>query len=152
LLHARVPRADGVEAAAGAAQDRGLLRGGARARHPRGGGGALPRARRRVHERQHPRGAEPGASAARRARAPVMARVEGLGPSSIQEINALPREVAEALYARLIPAELLAQFRVDPVSLRGPDGARLVQITAPEDKPWARVEVRASTDDRDPAL
>ena len=31
-------------------------------------------------------------------------------------------------------------------------GARLVRITAPSDKPWARVEVRASTDDRDPAL
>jgi hypothetical protein len=27
-----------------------------------------------------------------------------------------------------------------------------VRITAPEDEPWARVEVRASPDDRDPAL
>jgi hypothetical protein len=27
-----------------------------------------------------------------------------------------------------------------------------VRITAPEDKPWARVEMRSSADDRDPAL
>jgi len=33
----------------------------------------------------------------------VDARAEGLGLGSIQEINALPREVAEALYARLVP-------------------------------------------------
>ena len=80
------------------------------------------------------------------------APVEGIGLSSIQEINALPREVAEALYARLIPAELLERFRIDPVTLCDAAGARPVRITAPADKPWARVEVRASTEDRDPAL
>jgi hypothetical protein len=79
-------------------------------------------------------------------------RVEGLGPSSIQDINALPREVAEALYARLVPPELFERFAISPVTLRGADGARLVWVTAPEDKPWARVEVRSSSDDRDPAL
>ncbi len=80
------------------------------------------------------------------------ARVEGLGLSSIQEINALPREVAEALYARLIPPELYERFAISPVTLRGPGGARLVRILAPEDKQWARVEMRSSPDDRDPAL
>ncbi len=80
------------------------------------------------------------------------ARVEGLGLRSIPEINALPREVAEALYARLIPPELFERFRIDPLTLRGADGSRLVRITAPADKPWARVEVRSSTEDRDPAL
>ena len=72
--------------------------------------------------------------------------------SSIQEINALPREVAEALYARLIPDELFDRFQIDPATFCGVDGVRRVRITAPADKPWARVEVRASTDDRDPAL
>jgi hypothetical protein len=80
------------------------------------------------------------------------APVEGIGLSSIQEINALPREVAEALYARLIPEEMFERYEIDPVALRGAGGARLVRITAPPDKPWARVEVRASADDRDPAL
>jgi hypothetical protein len=82
----------------------------------------------------------------------VDARVEGLGPGSIQEINALPREVAEALYARLVPPELLDRFAIDPATLCGKDGARLVRVTAPPDKPWARVEVRSSSEDRDPAL
>jgi hypothetical protein len=76
----------------------------------------------------------------------------GLGLSSIQEINHLPREMAEALYLRLVPEVLLERFRIDPRTLMGPEGTRLVHITAPEDKPWARVEVRSSTRDRDPAL
>ena len=80
------------------------------------------------------------------------ARAEGLGLGSIQEINALPREVAEALYARLVPEELLDRFAIDPATLCDRDGARLVRVTAPPDKPWARVEVRSSPEDRDPAL
>ena len=78
--------------------------------------------------------------------------VEGVGLSSFQEINALPREVAEALYARLIPVEVFERCRVDPATLRDAGGSRLVRITAPSDKPWARVEVRASMEDRDPVL
>ena len=80
------------------------------------------------------------------------ARAEGLGLSSIQEINLLPREMAEALYLRLVPPALLEQLRVSPATLCGPSGERLVVITAPADKPWARVEVRAARDDRDPVL
>ena len=73
-------------------------------------------------------------------------------PRSIQELNALPRESSQPLYLCLIPPPLLAELRIDPVTLCGPSGDRLVQITSPEDKPWARVEVRASADDRDPIL
>jgi len=47
--------------------------------------------------------------------------------SSIQEINALPREVAEGLYARLIPDELFDRFNIDPVTFCGIDGARQVR-------------------------
>jgi len=82
----------------------------------------------------------------------VDARVEGLGLGSIQEINALPRTVAEALYARLVPEELLDRFGIDPGSLCDKTGARLVRVTAPADQPWARVEVRSTPEDRDPAL
>jgi len=82
----------------------------------------------------------------------VGARAEGFGLSSIQEVNALPAEVAEALYARLVPAELLERFGISPMTLCAVDGARLVRVTAPADKPWARVEVRSSPEDRDPAL
>jgi hypothetical protein len=80
------------------------------------------------------------------------ARAGGLGLSSIQEINHLPREMVEALYVRLVPEEMLDRFAIDPRTLTGPDGARLVRITAPADKSWARVEVRSSSEDRDPAL
>jgi hypothetical protein len=79
-------------------------------------------------------------------------RVAGLGVGSIQEINALPREVVEALYARLVPEELLDRFAIDPTTLRDRSGARLVRVTAPADQPWARVEVRSTPEDRDPAL
>jgi hypothetical protein len=79
-------------------------------------------------------------------------RVAGLGVGSIQEINALPREVVEALYARLVPEELLDRFAIDPTTLRDRAGARLVRVTAPADQPWARVEVRSTPEDRDPAL
>ena len=80
------------------------------------------------------------------------ARADGLGLTSIREINHLPREMVEAFYLRLVPEELLDRFAIDPHTLTGPQGTRLVRITAPADKPWARVEVHASTDDRDPAL
>jgi len=80
------------------------------------------------------------------------ARAGSLGLSSIQEINHLPREMVEALYLRLVPEQMLGRFGIDPRTLRGPEGTRLVKITAPDDKPWARVEVRSSVEDRDPAL
>jgi len=82
----------------------------------------------------------------------VDVRAGGLGLSSIQEINHLPREMVEALYVRLVPEAMLDRFAIDPRTLMGREGTRLVRITAPADKPWARVEVRASADDRDPAL
>src|SRR5262245_12944476 len=79
-------------------------------------------------------------------------RPEGLELHSIQEINALPVEVSHALYGRLVPPDLLRRFQIDARTFCGPDGARLVRVTAPPDKPWARVEVRSTPDDRDPAL
>jgi hypothetical protein len=80
------------------------------------------------------------------------ARAEGLGVESIQEINALPREVAHALHCRLVPDELFDRFSINPATLCGPDGRQLVRITAPAESAWARVEVRSSAEDRDPAL
>jgi len=80
------------------------------------------------------------------------ARATGLGLTSVQEINALPREMAEALYLRLVPGELQRRLEISPSTLCRPDGARLVRVTAPEDRPWARVEVRAEPGDRDPML
>jgi hypothetical protein len=72
--------------------------------------------------------------------------------TSLVGLNALPLAVREQLYLRLIPDELLARYGVDRRRLAGPTGERLVRITATEDKPWARVELRAAEHDRDPVL
>jgi hypothetical protein len=77
---------------------------------------------------------------------------DGLGVTSIQEVNALPREMAEALYLRLVPPAVLERLEVNPTTLRGRGGGRLVRITAPEEASWARVAVRESPADRDPML
>ena len=70
----------------------------------------------------------------------------------IAQLNALPATVREQLYLRLLPEELLARFAVDRPTLLTPSGERLVRITAGDDKPWARVELRAHEHDRDPVL
>ncbi len=72
--------------------------------------------------------------------------------SSILGLNALPLGVRERLYVRLIPDELLTRFGIHPQRLDGPDGERRLRVTASEDKPWARVELRAREQDRDPVL
>lgn len=80
------------------------------------------------------------------------ARVAGLRVGSIQELNGLPTSVREALYARLIPPEILERLGVDPHTGRNGAGEPLVRVVAPSGLTWARVEVRASRDDRDPLL
>jgi hypothetical protein len=72
------------------------------------------------------------------------------GISSIGEINALPPGVRANLYLRLIPDALLTMFGLDRGRL--PDDTGRVRITAPDDAAWARVELRAAPDDRDPVL
>jgi hypothetical protein len=70
----------------------------------------------------------------------------------IGQLNALPPGVREQLYLRLLPEELLGRFGVDRATLLTANGERLVRITAGDDKPWARVELRAREHDRDPVL
>jgi len=82
----------------------------------------------------------------------VNTQIDALRIGSIQDINALPAALRDACYGRLVPPELYARFRIDPASLMGPHGERLVRVTAPPDKPWARVEVRATHEDRDPVV
>ena len=72
--------------------------------------------------------------------------------TSLLGLNALPHGVREQLYLRLIPDELLARYGVDRRGLGDASAPHLVRITATEDKPWARVELRASAEDRDPVL
>jgi hypothetical protein len=80
------------------------------------------------------------------------ARVAGLEFGSIEELNGLPDAVREALYARLVPPEVLARIGADASSGRNAAGHQLVKVVAVEGQPWVRVEVRASRDDRDAVL
>lgn len=80
------------------------------------------------------------------------ARVAGLEIGSIQELNGLPPALREGLYARLIPEEVLRHLGVDARTGLNVVGHRLLRVVAPSDQTWARVEVRASRDDRDPLL
>jgi hypothetical protein len=79
-------------------------------------------------------------------------RTHAPGIGSIGALNALPLELREAIYLRLIPDQLLTSLALERAALVAPNGERLVRITAPEDASWARVELRAASDDRDPVL
>jgi hypothetical protein len=79
-------------------------------------------------------------------------RVGSLEVGSIEELNGLPGEVREALYLRLVPPEVLARVGADPRTGRDAVGHQLVRVVAPAGQAWARVEVRASRDDRDAIL
>jgi hypothetical protein len=79
-------------------------------------------------------------------------RLETIGISSIGEINALPFRVRAEIYLRLVPDLLLAALSLDRHRLLSGPERPPVHITAPDGASWARVEVRAEPDDRDPAL
>ncbi|HEV8640739.1 MAG TPA: hypothetical protein VGV13_06555 [Methylomirabilota bacterium] len=70
----------------------------------------------------------------------------------IVALNALPLDVRDRLYLRLVPEELLVVYGVDRQQLHGPLGERLVRITAGDEKPWVRIELWAREHDRDPVL
>lgn len=71
--------------------------------------------------------------------------------TSILGLNALPFGVRDQLYLRLIPDELLTRLGRDRGWLHSA-GDGLVRVSAGEDKPWARIELRAQEHDRDPVL
>jgi hypothetical protein len=80
------------------------------------------------------------------------ARVAGLELGSLQELNGLPAPLREGLYGRLIPAEVCARYGVDPATGFNAAGHRLLRIFAAPEQSWARIELRASRDDRDPLV
>jgi hypothetical protein len=80
------------------------------------------------------------------------ARVAAPELGSLQELNGLPAPLREGLYGRLIPSEICARFGVDPGTGLNGAGHRLLRIFAPPEQSWARVELRASRDDRDPIV
>src|SRR3989337_2928313 len=51
-------------------------------------------------------------------------------PIALRHINALPESARRRIYRALLPPELLAQFGIDPITCRGPDGDQHVRIKA----------------------
>jgi len=72
-------------------------------------------------------------------------------PLSIAGVNRLPREEKEALYAGLIPAELLTRFGIGP-GLRTAGGASLAEFRCAEGATDAVVILRPSVSAEDPLL
>jgi hypothetical protein len=79
-------------------------------------------------------------------------RVAGLELGSLQELNGLPAPLRDGLYGRLIPSEVCARFGVDPTTGLNAVGHHLLRVVAPSEQSWARIELRASRDDRDPLV
>src|SRR5262249_51225979 len=79
-------------------------------------------------------------------------RMAGVDSGSIRELNGLPAPPREALYSRLVPPELFQRLGVDGKTGANAKGERVLRVTAPADQTWARVELRGSREDRDPAL
>jgi hypothetical protein len=77
----------------------------------------------------------------------VKSRPETQALGGIAELNMLPPSVREEVYLRLVPDEILTTLALDRRALR-----HTVRIAAPDEAPWARVELRAAADDRDPTL
>ncbi len=80
------------------------------------------------------------------------ARVAGPEIGSIEELNSLPAPVRDALYTRLVPPEVFHRVGANPRTGRNAAGQLLTRIVAAPGQSWARVDVRASPDDRDPLL
>ncbi|MGH7321684.1 MAG: hypothetical protein ACRELA_18955 [Candidatus Rokuibacteriota bacterium] len=80
------------------------------------------------------------------------ARVAGPEIGSIEELNSLPAPIRDALYTRLVPSEVFHRVGANPRTGRNAAGHLLTRVVAAPGQSWARVEVRASRDDRDPLL
>jgi hypothetical protein len=79
-------------------------------------------------------------------------RVADLALGSLEELNKLPAPLREGLYGRIIPPEVCARYGVDHATGLNGDGHRLLRVFAPPEQSWARIELRAERDDRDPLV
>jgi hypothetical protein len=80
------------------------------------------------------------------------ARLAGAEVGSIEELNGLPAAVRDALYLRLVPHDVFERVGADHRTGQNARGEPLVRVVAATGQRWARVEARASREDRDPLL
>lgn len=63
-------------------------------------------------------------------------------PISLRRINELPENARKRIYRLLLPATLLAELRIDPITWKGPGGDECIHLEAPEETGEVRVSVR----------
>jgi hypothetical protein len=73
-------------------------------------------------------------------------------PITFRQINNLPENAKKRVYRALLPPALMTQFRIDPVTWKGPEGNRHVQLNAGSDSGNLAIAVRKSTIDLDDIL
>ena len=71
---------------------------------------------------------------------------------SIYAINNLSPGEKEGIYKILIPHEVFLRYQIDPDTLKGNDGERLVRIHCTSGLHFMRIELKRKLDDRDPVF
>jgi len=68
----------------------------------------------------------------------------------IRAINQLSSQEKQGLYRLLIAPELFGRFKINPLTFRGPEGAKRVRFYCPPYDPIALIEVRQDPSAREP--
>jgi hypothetical protein len=71
-------------------------------------------------------------------------------PISIRALNRLSDGVKQRICRTLIPPALLVQFQIDPITWKGPDGDRHIQLEAPPGSHVIKIAASHRAGDRDP--
>lgn len=71
-------------------------------------------------------------------------------PVPLRALNQLSPGAKKRLYRPLLPPELLARFKIDPITWRGPDGEGHVRLVAPPEKGLVKLEAFDRVGARDP--
>jgi hypothetical protein len=78
--------------------------------------------------------------------------VDGVRLYSLHQINALPDDLKEEVYRRLLPLHALGEWGIDPQTLCDERGNRLVTFTCPRGSRVVEVDVRPQVGFPDPLL
>ena len=73
-------------------------------------------------------------------------------PITFRQINNLPENAKKRIYRALLPPALMAQFRIDPITWKGPEGDRHVQLNDGGNSGSLAIALRKSPTDLDDIL
>ena len=73
-------------------------------------------------------------------------------PITLRQINSLPENAKRRIYRPLLPASILVQFGIDPITWKGPDGDQHIRLKALPEKNSISIAARKASDDPDDIL